>query len=138
MSDQSLLSFFWMALGPVYTLALFGSGLLLFFGAVLVVLLGRPPVIAAYLAFVPLPFLIGLYGVFDGMIAGFRIIATSTQAPRPSEVAEGVSTALVTGLVGTGVIMPTLFLLALGLLIKTASAASVPAVADVYPQPHKG
>jgi hypothetical protein len=136
MREQSLLSFFWMALGPFYTLALLGSGLLLFVGAVLVVLLGRPPVIAAYLALVPIPFLIGLYGVFDGMIASFRILATSSEAPRPSEVAVGISTSLVTGLLGTGAIIPSLFVLGLGLLIKTASASAA-AVPEIYPPPYR-
>lgn len=133
--EQSFVSFLWSALGPSYALALFGSGALLLVGSLVVALLCRPPAIVAFLAFVPIPFLIGLFGVFEGAIASSRVIAGSCFGPKPSEVAEGISTSLATGFVGTGIVIPPLFILALALFLKTAAASSGSLPAEVYAPP---
>ena len=52
--------------------------------------------------------MIGLFGTVQGMIASFRVIATSTNTPKPSELAEGISTALFTTLVGLAVAIPAI------------------------------
>jgi biopolymer transport protein ExbB len=52
--------------------------------------------------------MIGLFGTVQGMIASFRVIATSPQTPKPSELAEGISTALFTTLVGLAIAIPAI------------------------------
>jgi biopolymer transport protein ExbB len=52
--------------------------------------------------------MIGLFGTVQGMIASFRVIATSPRTPKPSELAEGISTALFTTLVGLAVAIPAI------------------------------
>lgn len=50
--------------------------------------------------------MVGLLGTVDGMVASFTVIARSTVTPKPSELAEGISTALVTTLVGLWLAIP--------------------------------
>ncbi|WP_390622115.1 MotA/TolQ/ExbB proton channel family protein [Roseiconus lacunae] len=52
--------------------------------------------------------MIGLFGTVQGMIESFRVIATSPQTPKPSELAEGISTALFTTLVGLAIAIPAI------------------------------
>lgn len=53
--------------------------------------------------------MIGLLGTVQGMIASFDVIAnTATGAPKPSELAEGISTALFTTLVGLFIAIPAI------------------------------
>jgi len=52
--------------------------------------------------------MIGLFGTVQGMIASFRVIATSPQTPKPSQLAEGISTALFTTLVGLAIAIPAI------------------------------
>ena len=53
--------------------------------------------------------MIGLLGTVQGMIASFQVIATTqTGAPKPAELAEGISTALFTTLVGLAVAIPAI------------------------------
>ena len=53
--------------------------------------------------------MIGLLGTVQGMIASFQVIATTTAgAPKPSELANGISTALFTTLVGLAVAIPAI------------------------------
>ena len=52
--------------------------------------------------------MVGLLGTVQGMIASFQVIATSTTAPKPSELAAGISTALFTTLVGLFVAIPAI------------------------------
>jgi biopolymer transport protein ExbB len=52
--------------------------------------------------------MIGLFGTVQGMIASFRVIATSPQTPKPSELAAGISTALFTTLVGLAIAIPAI------------------------------
>ena len=58
--------------------------------------------------------MIGLVGTIAGMIASFQVIATSEGAqPKPSQVAEGISTALFITLEGVSLSVPAIFFFAL-------------------------
>jgi biopolymer transport protein ExbB len=52
--------------------------------------------------------MIGLMGTVQGMIASFQVIATSPRAPRAADLAEGISTALFTTLVGLMIAIPAI------------------------------
>jgi len=52
--------------------------------------------------------MIGLLGTVQGMIASFQVIATSTAAPKPAALAEGIATALFTTLVGLMIAIPAI------------------------------
>jgi len=52
--------------------------------------------------------MIGLLGTVQGMIASFSVIARSPTTPKPSELAEGISTALFTTLVGLFIAIPAI------------------------------
>lgn len=50
--------------------------------------------------------MVGLFGTVDGMIRSFSVIAVASQAPKPSELAGGISTALFTTLEGLFIAIP--------------------------------
>ncbi len=50
--------------------------------------------------------MVGLLGTVDGMVSSFTVIARSSTTPKPSELAAGISTALVTTLVGLWLAIP--------------------------------
>lgn len=52
--------------------------------------------------------MIGLFGTVHGMIRSFRVIAISGSTPEPAKLAEGISTALFTTLVGLAIAIPAL------------------------------
>ncbi|TWT86822.1 Biopolymer transport protein ExbB [Pseudobythopirellula maris] len=52
--------------------------------------------------------MIGLLGTVQGMIGSFNVIATSPTTPKPSALAEGISTALFTTLVGLAIAIPAI------------------------------
>jgi biopolymer transport protein ExbB len=52
--------------------------------------------------------MVGLLGTVDGMVKSFSVIATSTSTPKPSELATGISMALVTTLAGLVIAIPAL------------------------------
>lgn len=52
--------------------------------------------------------MVGLLGTVDGMVSSFMVIAQSTQAPSPPELAKGISTALITTLVGLWLAIPAI------------------------------
>ena len=52
--------------------------------------------------------MIGLLGTVDGMIMAFDVIARSNVTPKPSDLAQGIGTALVTTLVGLWIAIPSL------------------------------
>jgi len=52
--------------------------------------------------------MVGLLGTVDGMIMSFNVIANSETSPKPSELAFGISTALVTTLVGLLIAIPAI------------------------------
>ena len=54
--------------------------------------------------------MVGLLGTVDGMVAAFQVIASSPTQPKPSELAEGISMALITTLVGLWLAIPAIAL----------------------------
>ena len=52
--------------------------------------------------------MIGLFGTVHGMISSFQVIAVSGATPKPAELAEGISTALFTTLIGLAVAIPAI------------------------------
>ncbi len=52
--------------------------------------------------------MIGLFGTVDGMIQSFSVIARSGSSPQASELADGISTALLTTLVGLAIAIPAI------------------------------
>ncbi|MCU0870921.1 MAG: MotA/TolQ/ExbB proton channel family protein [Pirellulaceae bacterium] len=50
----------------------------------------------------------GLLGTVDGMVASFQVIARSSTTPKPSELAQGISMALVTTLIGLWLAIPAI------------------------------
>ncbi len=52
--------------------------------------------------------MVGLLGTVDGMVSSFMEIATSDTQPKPSQLAEGISTALITTLVGLILAIPAI------------------------------
>ena len=52
--------------------------------------------------------MVGLLGTVQGMIASFSVIAESVGAPPASKLAEGISTALFTTLVGLFIAIPAI------------------------------
>lgn len=54
--------------------------------------------------------MIGLLGTVQGMISSFSVIANSPATPKPKELAEGISTALFTTLIGLAIAIPAIAL----------------------------
>ena len=54
--------------------------------------------------------MVGLLGTVDGMVRAFRVIANSATQPKPSQLADGISTALITTLVGLLLAIPAIAL----------------------------
>jgi len=52
--------------------------------------------------------MVGLLGTVNGMVSAFRVIASSQTQPKPSALAEGISTALITTLVGLSLAIPAI------------------------------
>jgi biopolymer transport protein ExbB len=52
--------------------------------------------------------MVGLLGTVDGMVASFTVIASSPTTPKPSELAQGISTALITTLIGLWLAIPAI------------------------------
>ncbi|MFV1963931.1 MAG: MotA/TolQ/ExbB proton channel family protein [Pirellulaceae bacterium] len=52
--------------------------------------------------------MVGLFGTVQGMIAAFSVIAVGGSTPKASELAAGISTALMTTLVGLAVAIPAI------------------------------
>lgn len=50
----------------------------------------------------------GLLGTVDGMVMAFDVIAKSSQTPKPSQLAQGIGTALVTTVVGLWIAIPSI------------------------------
>jgi biopolymer transport protein ExbB len=52
--------------------------------------------------------MVGLFGTVDGMIRAFIVIARTNTTPKPAELAAGISTALVTTVVGLALAIPAM------------------------------
>lgn len=104
--QQSFLHWAIMALGP-YAFLLPMAGLSCLVLALIVVMRGKGPMAIAFLVLiVHVPLLIGLFAAIQGGLSIYTMIAASSSAPRPSELAEGISTALVAPMVGMLLMVP--------------------------------
>ena len=52
--------------------------------------------------------MIGLFGTVHGMISSFQVIANTSTSPKPAELAQGISTALFTTLIGLFIAIPAI------------------------------
>ncbi|HJT35378.1 MAG TPA: hypothetical protein VJ783_25355 [Pirellulales bacterium] len=122
---QSFLQWILMALGLKYTLLLPFAAFIAFVLALIVLLRGKGPMAAAALFFiVPMPFLIGIYGAIEGLISIYQVIAAAAAQPKPSELAEGTSMALVAPMVGMLLMIPTYALATVGMTVRSLVASS--------------
>jgi hypothetical protein len=115
----SMLSWIFMALGWRYTLALPLAGLAAFILALMIVIRGGTYSGSALLFVVPIPLLVGMFGLFDGMFASFSVLAFAESSPKPWEVAAGFSTALVAPFVGMIFMTPAYLVATGGLFMRT-------------------
>ena len=122
---QSFLSWIFAALGFQYAILLALAGLLSFVVALIVVMRGKGPMsVVALLLIVHVPLLIGIFASIKGAMDSYTLIAMSSVSPKPSELAEGISTALVAPLVGMIVMVPGYAVAALGAFVRSLSGAS--------------
>jgi hypothetical protein len=92
---------------------------LVFVGACLVVARGRrPETIASFAAFVPVPFLFGLFAAMKGTIASFAVVAEADINLKTSEIAAGVGASLVPPVFALFLMFPSYLVLAIGWLVR--------------------
>ena len=117
--ERSFLGWMIEALGP-YGLLIPLAGLATFALACIVVAKAkRPGTIGAFAVVAAAPFLIGLFGMAQGMLTSLSVIAVSQVAPKPSEVSGGIATALFSLQVGMLVAFPAYAVCCLGILVRT-------------------
>jgi len=108
------------ALGPKYVVLLGVAALVAFLLTLIVVVRGRGPMAAAALVFiVPLPLLVGVFGALEGVMSYWSVIAASSTAPKPSELAAGIAMALVAPMAGMLLMAPSYALALLGSLVRS-------------------
>lgn len=120
MSQQSFLHWFVSALGPKYLVLLPLAALIAFAVILVLVVRGRgwAAGAAAVLA-VFMPLLVGLLGTIEGLILSYMVIASSDVTPKPSLIAEGISTSLVTAYAGLILTAPGFLLAVVGLFVRS-------------------
>lgn len=95
------------------------AGLFCFALTLIVVIRGQGPFAFAALALlVPIPFLLGLLGTLQGMILSLQVIAVSSIAPKPSEVSDGIATALFNPLIGLICMTPSYLVATVGSIVR--------------------
>jgi hypothetical protein len=118
--QQSYLSWVFHSLGPTYLLLLPLAALLGFVLTLILILRGRGATLGAALTFcVPAPLLVGFFAAINGAISSYMVIATSSTTPKPSEIAAGISTALVSLLIGLLLMAPSYLLALFGLFARS-------------------
>ncbi len=127
MPSENFLMWLISALGWKYMLLLPASALLSFVLTAVLVVAGKGRTTGAALAFiVAIPFLIGLFGMFDGLMASFMVIARSPTYPKPSVIAAGVSMSIVTPLLGMLLMVPSYLLATVGLSVRALQSDPKP------------
>ncbi len=117
---QSFLSWIFTALGFPYVILLTLAALLSFAVALIVVVRGRGPMATAALVLVvPMPLLVGLFGAIQGAISSYTVIAMSSTSPKPSDMAAGISTALVAAMVGVAFTAPGYAVATIGAVLRS-------------------
>ena len=67
---------------------------------------------------VAMPFLIGLFGMFDSLIAVYMVLSRSTVTPRYDQIAHGISISLVAPITALFLMVPSYLLATVGLTIR--------------------
>jgi len=117
--QRSLLSWVLNSLGIPCLILLLLTGLVCFVLALIIVVRGRGPMaVAALVLTVHAPILIGLAVSLQSAITSYTLIATSGTAPKPSDVAVGISSALVAPLLGIGMAIPAYATAVIGAFIR--------------------
>lgn len=125
--QQSFLVWLVRSLGWKYVLLLPVSGLFSFILTAVLVMLGKGKTTGAAVAFaVAIPLLVGIFGMIDGLVASFMVIANSSTIVKPSEWSEGISTGLVTPLIGMLLMAPSYILATAGLSIRALKGDAKP------------
>lgn len=118
--QTSYLVWMYQALGIRHSFLLPASAILAFVLVLLVVLKGKDSTIGPCLVLiVPLPLLVGMYAMFDGLVASFQVLSASQVAPKPAEIFEGLAMSSVAPFLGMFLALPSYFAAVLGLLIRT-------------------
>ena len=121
--QQSFLMWYMSSLGLKYAVVLPVVGLFSLLSTLLILIRGRGPFVSAGLILaVAAPVFVGLVGAVDGVMAVYQVIALSSAQPKPSELGEGISTALVALQVGTVFAFPSFAIAAIGSLIRALTA----------------
>jgi len=117
---QSMLQWVISSLGFPYAILLPMAGLLAFVLTMIYVLRGRGVLGGISLLFIVLmPFFIGIFGALDGAIRAFSVIAMSDVSVKSSEIAAGVSEALVVPTVGLLFMAPSYIVAMAGLFARS-------------------
>ena len=80
--------------------------------------------VASLILIVNTPLLIGMFAALQGAIAYYTIIANASSTPKPSEIAGGISTALVAPMVGMLLMIPGYAMAAIGSFVRSFPGAS--------------
>ncbi len=118
--QQSLLEYYYWALGLKYAIALPLAAAFSFVMTAIVVLRGRgAPAIAAILLLAPLPVYLGMMAAADGFVASGRVIALGPVAPNPAELVHGFCMAMAPISVGMFLAIPGFLVASMGMLIRS-------------------
>jgi len=123
--QRSLLSWIFQSVGPFYLFAILIIALLSLALTVILVIRGRGPMASASLLLVVhAPFWLGLIAALQGSISAYMVIATSPSAPKPSEIAEGISMALMCPLVALTSMIPIYAVAVIGSFLRAMATPS--------------
>lgn len=119
----SFLGFIFRSLGFFYGPTLMFAGLFCFVLTLFVVIRGKGPFVSlALILIVSSPFLIGIMAAIGTLMTTYERIAMSSTSPKPSEIADGISIALVAPWFGMIMMMPSYAAAVIGSLVRCFSA----------------
>lgn len=96
------------------------AGLFSFVLTLVIAIRGQGPfAIAALVFLVPIPLLLSLFGTVQGMIMSLQVIATSSIAPKPSEISDGIATALFSPMLGLVAMTPSYLVATLAAIFRS-------------------
>ena len=123
--QESYLMWLVRSLGLRFTVLLPLAGLVSFALTGVLVVAGKGKSNGTAIAFVVgIPFLVGIFGMLDGFMASFIVIASAPTSPKPSEIADGISSAIVTPFIGMLLMAPSYMLATIGLFIRSLTERS--------------
>jgi hypothetical protein len=124
---HSLLSWLFMALGWRYSLLLPLAAVFAFVVVLLMVVRGRGPAMAgAILLVAPLPLLVGIVGMAEGILSIQLVISGAGIDPKPSALAEGIGMSFVSVWIGLFFSIPSYLAAAIGLVIRSLTCQPHP------------